>query len=245
MKNPFESVKNFLGMNKKPGEQMEYEIRREQANIDKKLAAKEYRQKQISECAAALNDCRMTFNQTILHENALAADMRRHGLDATKQRIRVREAAIGIMVVDQALFELQSINSESELNNAMNKMGVALRQLQRVDNSTSAVSGSTERILRKWYPAYDQDIAETETQAPTVDIPEEIREKIDDSFVKNLMDGDSFEMAMLKSSLNTKESTSTRSSADDLFEQIASSGKHAKSSSENYDDVVSKYTDNF
>lgn len=245
MKKIFGNMKNFFGMNKNPGEQVEYDIRAEQAAIDKKLAAKERRQKQISECAAALHDCRMTFNQTILHENALAADTRRRGFDPVKQRVRVREAAIGIMVVDQALLELQSINSEAELNGAMNKMGMALRQLKRVDNSTTAVSGATERVLRQWYPAYDKEIAEAEAENTVVEIPMEIQEKIDDTFVKNLMEGDSYEIAMLKSSLGSKQADFARSDADDLFEQISNSGKQPAAGDTNYDDVISKHTGRF
>ena len=245
MKNPIESIKKIFGKEKKPGEQMEAEVRRQQAEIDKRMAEKARRQKQVADCAAALNDCRMTFNQTILHENALAADTRRRGFDAGKQRVRVREAAIGIMVVDQALLELQSVNSESELNIAMNKMGTALRQLKRLDSSTAAISGSTERILRQWYPAYDQEIAEAKAEDLIVDIPDEIQERIDDTFVKNLMAGDSYEIAMLKSSLNAQKPAYARTAADEMFDQIAGSGRKNRSDEKSFDDVISKHTDHF
>ena len=117
-----------------------------------RMEAKETRQRKIEDCAAILRDCRFTFNRTIGVENALAGEMQRKGFPTTKQHDRVRDAAIGILVVDHALYELQSINSEADLNSAMNKMGMALRQLRRIDNSSAAVSSSTEKIIRQWYP---------------------------------------------------------------------------------------------
>lgn len=164
------------------------------------LDAKAARQRKIEDCAAVLRDCRFTFNKTINVENSLAAEMRRKGYPTTKQHARVKDAAVGILIVDQALYELKSINTETDLNSALNKMGMALRQLRRIDNSSTAVSGSTEKIIRQWYPTglSSEEIAK-DLEDPTLpEVPLDISSIVDESFVQNMMQGDSFELCMLK-----------------------------------------------
>ena len=164
------------------------------------LDAKAARQRKIEDCAAVLRDCRFTFNKTINVENSLAAEMRRKGYPTTKQHARVKDAAVGILIVDQALYELKSINTETDLNSALNKMGMALRQLRRIDNSSTAVSGSTEKIIRQWYPngLCSEEIAK-DLEDPTLpEVPLDISSIVDESFVQNMMQGDSFELCMLK-----------------------------------------------
>ena len=133
-------------------------------------------------------------------ENSLAAEMRRKGYPTIKQHARVKDAAVGILIVDQALYELKSINTETDLNSALNKMGMALRQLRRIDNSSAAVSGSTEKIIRQWYPAglSSEEIAK-DLEDPTLpEVPVDITSIVDEAFVHNMMMGDSFELCMLK-----------------------------------------------
>ena len=164
------------------------------------LDAKASRQRKIEDCAAVLRDCRFTFNKTINVENSLAAEMRRKGYPTTKQHARVKDAAVGILIVDQALYELKSINTETDLNSALNKMGMALRQLRRIDNSSTAVSGSTEKIIRQWYPTglSSEEIAK-DLEDPTLpEVPLDITSIVDETFVQNMMLGDSFELCMLK-----------------------------------------------
>lgn len=247
MKNPFDSIKNMLGINKKPGAQMDYDIASEQRDIDRKLAVKEKRQKQVSECAAVLRECRFTFQKTITVENALAGDMRRKGYDTTKQKTRVREAAVGILVVDQALYELQSINSEADMNSAMNKMGMALRQLRRLDNSTTAISGSTERILRKWYPSALEEEGQAEVNAANTatEIPPEMRDKIDEAFVQNLMFGDSYEMCMAKASMAPRNTDPTRSQRDEMMEELRRAIPDDEPHDDNADEIVRMHTNKF
>lgn len=164
------------------------------------LDAKAARQRKIEDCAAVLRDCRFTFNKTINVENSLAAEMRRKGYPTTKQHARVKDAAVGILIVDQALYELKSINTETDLNSALNKMGMALRQLRRIDNSSTAVSGSTEKIIRQWYPTglSSEEIAKDLEDPSLPEVPLDISSIVDESFVQNMMQGDSFELCMLK-----------------------------------------------
>lgn len=234
-----------------PGDDFIKDAAKIQKATERRLDAKEKRQIQIEECGAVLRDCRSTFQQTILVENALAADMRRKGYDTSKQSKRVREAAIGILVVDQALFELQSINSEADLNSAMNKMGMALRQLKRVDNSTAAISNSTERIVEKWYPGAMSQLANASDAdaVPSMEVPESERSKIDDTFIENLMRGDSYEMAMFKHNLAPAAPAAAdhpvRTSRDDILEQVRATVRQEPAAEEDNSDLIDSYSGKF
>ena len=188
-----------------------------------RMEAKEARQRKIDDCAIILNDCRFTFTKTIAVENALAAEMRLKGYPTTKQHARVQDSAIGILIVDQALYELKSINSEADMNSAMNKMGMALRQLRRLDNSSAAVSNSTEKIIRQWYPAglSSEEFAK-DLEDPTLpEISEDVHSIIDETFVQNMMMGDSFELCMLKRQQAPKEDP-TRNDRAEMMEKVRS-----------------------
>lgn len=244
-----DNLKKKVTKEQAPGDDFNDAVARGHNATAKRLEAKEKRQRQIEECGAVLRDCRSTFQKSIIVENALAGDMRRKGYDTTKQRNRVREAAIGILVVDQALFELQSINSEAEMNSAMNKMGMALRQLRRVDNNTAAISSSTQRIVEKWYPgALTEELQPEDAAAlPAMEVPQEMRSKIDEAFVENLMLGDSYEMAMYKHNLAPAAPTadSNRTNRADVLDQVRAAVRKEPDSGEDYSDVISQHTGKF
>lgn len=191
-----------------------------------RMEAKEARQRKVEDCANVLRDCRFTFNKVIAVENALAGEMRRKGYPTNKQHARVQDAAVGILIVDQALYELKSINTEADMNSALNKMGMALRQLRRIDNSSAAVSGSTEKIIRQWYPngLCSEEIAK-DLEDPTLpEVTDDINSVIDESFVQNLMAGDSFELCMLKRQQAPKVDP-TRAGREDLMDRVRSATK--------------------
>lgn len=197
----FDKLKNLMKKTPEaPGDSFLNAVEKAYKKEKRTLDAKASRQRKIEDCAAVLRDCRFTFNKTINVENSLAAEMRRKGYPTTKQHARVKDAAVGILIVDQALYELKSINTETDLNSALNKMGMALRQLRRIDNSSTAVSGSTEKIIRQWYPTglSSEEIAK-DLEDPTLpEVPLDITSIVDESFVQNMMQGDSFELCMLK-----------------------------------------------
>ena len=188
-----------------------------------RMEAKEARQRRIEDCANVLRDCRFTFTKTIAVENALAAEMRLKGYPTTKQHARVQDSAIGILIVDQALYELKSINSEADMNSAMNKMGMALRQLRRIDNSSAAVSGSTEKIIRQWYPAglSSEEFAKDLEDPPLPEISEDVHSIIAETFVQHMMMGDSFELCMLKRQQAPKEDP-TCNERTEMMEKVRS-----------------------
>ena len=206
-----------------PGDSFLAAVDKAYRKTEKTMEQKAARQRKIEDCAAVLRDCRFTFNKTIAVENARAAEMRMKGYPITKQHARVQDSAIGILIVDQALYELQSINTEADMNSALNKMGMALRQLRRIDNSSAAVSGSTEKIIRQWYPAglSSEEFAK-DLEDPTLpEISEDVHSIFDETFIQNMMMGDSFELCMLKRQQAPKEDP-TRNDRAEMMEKVRS-----------------------
>ncbi len=205
---------------KSASEQRQKKLDKQFAKNEKSRNRTEARQKQIMDCRAVLEECRFSFQKSILVENSRAAEMRSKGFSCNEQRGRVREAAVGILVVDQALFELKSITSESELNSAMNKMGMALKQLRRLDNSATAISGATKKTLLKWYPYPLEENEGDKSVYSELEVPSELRDKIDANFVGNLMEGDSFELAMMKANRNPKHDFEAHGESDAMMDSI-------------------------
>lgn len=204
----------------KPGDSFLDAVNKAYKKSLSRMEAKEARQRKIDDCAIVLNDCRFTFNQIISVENSLAAEMRRKGLPNTKQYARVRDCAVGILIVDQALYELKSIHTEDDLNGAMNKMGMALRQMRRIDNSSAAVSNSTEKIIRQWYPDGLFTNREEEPEGPVLpEVSDELSNIIDENFIQNMMDGHSFERCM-KMRQQAPKSDPTRNERAKLMEEV-------------------------
>ena len=204
----------------KPGDSFLDAVNKAYKKSLSRMEAKEARQRKIDDCAIILNDCRFTFNQIISVENSLAAEMRRKGLPNTKQYARVRDCAVGILIVDQALYELKSIHTEDDLNGAMNKMGMALRQLRRLDNSSAAVSNSTEKIIRQWYPEGLFTNKEEDPEGPALpEVSEELTGIINEDFIQNMMAGHSFERCMMMRQQAPK-SDPTRNERAKLMEEV-------------------------
>ena len=243
----FDDVKKMFTKEEAPGDDFLKTVEKNHKATEKRLAAKSKRQIQIEECGAVLRDCRATFEKSIVVENALAIDMQMKGYDPVKQRNHVREAAIGILVVDQALFELQSINSQTEMNSALNKMGMALRQLRRVDNNSAKVSGSTQKLIEKWYPGALSTELEDEDEAnlPGMEVPEEMRSTIDSSFVENLMRGDSYDIAMFKHNLAPVAPASTSSNAGKILNDVRTAVHQDPAPSTDHTSVIKQHTGKF
>ena len=214
--------KNLFKKDETPEEKLRRELEKAQKETDKKNDKLVQRQKKTAECYAVLAECYRTFEKTIVLENSRVYELQSMGFDSNDQRARVREAAIGMLVAKEAMIKMERISTDEELNSAMNKMGMALKQVQRLDDSSSAISESTRRTLRKWYPyPLEENEADKEMNAK-LEIPEEIRDRIDDSFITKLMNGVGFEACLLESRYKKPETRSqVQSSLDAGMDAIA------------------------
>lgn len=206
----------IFGRELAPGEQYKKDVEATYKQMQKVMATEKNKRDHIAKCVILMKDCRSKFVSAIMSEREIANKKKHTGFLTDRERTRIHEAAIGIMTVDTALFDLDSISSEADLNKAMNNMGKALLQLIRLDNSTVAIGNSAKNFIDMFYPGFKSLVSDSENytavkkaaesakKGPATDIvsiyeiPEEIRARINDTFVDNLMAGDSYEMAMFK-----------------------------------------------
>lgn len=191
------------------------------------------REAQVRECRSVMNDCRGAFEQAIRTERDIAIKKKRDMIPVDREQTRIREAAIGILVTEMALLDLESISSEMDLNSAMNQMGKALKQLVRLDNSVSSISSTSRKFIDMFYPGFRSMIEGTEQYtfakkaqqelqkgeerniASMYEIPKQLRDRIDDTFVENLMAGDSYQMAKLKAASQARQPSANLDISDE------------------------------
>lgn len=203
-----------------PEEQRNKNLRTAYKKNERKRQDLETRQKKISECCAVLNECYNTFENMIIAENSRVEELRGMGFDYSDQRARVRNAAIGMLVAKEAMIKMRRINTEAEMASAMNRMGMALKQLQRLDDSNCSISNSTKKVLMQWYP-YPLEANEADQAAyAQLVIPDEIRERVDDRFVTNLINGIPFDDCLLDSMRVDSASCKKMEDLEDAMAQI-------------------------
>lgn len=208
----------IFGKKKNVDPEKEYNdaIDAEYKRMEKLRAKRNSRQEHIVECVTTMRDCRTSFNQAIMTERDIAKRKQRSAIPIDRERTRIREAAIGILTVDMALYELETVRSEADLSAAMNQMGKALKQLVKLDNATPNISNSSRNFMDLFYPGFRSMVDETENYiyvkkdkdkskqgegidiASMYEIPAEIRNRINNTFVENLLQGDSYDIAMFK-----------------------------------------------
>lgn len=190
-------LKNFVnkitGADRTTAQVYEDNMAKRQKVFDKILKEKSALQKMQGECAAVLDACAETFATCINVERARAKHKSEDGFDTSTEHSRIREAAVGILIAREAKYKLDAITSESDLNMAMNRLGMALRQLHRMDNSSVAVSAFNEKILEQWCPGVVSEVSDlTSTK---LEVPAEMRAQINDNFVSFLVDGYNYDYA--------------------------------------------------
>lgn len=210
----FENVKKMFRKEETVEQKIAREIEEENKKIIKKNKDYVSRQEKIMDCRAALAECYDFFQRSIIIENARNAELESTGLLDSDHRDRVREAAIGMLIAKQAIIKLEHINNDGELNRTINQMGMALRQVQRLDDSTNAISYSTKKTLKRWYPyPLEENIADKEMNTQLA-VPQDIRDKIDNDFIDGLIDGDSFDECLMRSVRKSKNKSKLKSDYD-------------------------------
>lgn len=215
-------INNIKKMFKKE-ETTEGKIEREIREIYKKTEKKEKsqiaRREKIMECRAVLDECYNYFQNTIIIENSRTNDLESKGYIDNDHRDRVREAAIGMLVAKQAIIKLKRITTDGELNSTINQLGMALRQIQRLDNSTNAISYSTRKELNKWYPYPLEENKADKEMREKLEVPADIRDRVDDEFITSLINGVSFDECV-KRSVSKKKSSKTQNDYDMKMDMI-------------------------
>lgn len=218
-------INKIFGGEKSANQAYHDAVEAEYKRMEKVRAKRGSRQAHINECVAVMKDCRTKFNQAITDERKIALKKNHSGIPTDRERNRIRDAAIGILTVDMALFDLESIKSEADLNAAMNQMGKALFQMIRLDQTNTNISTTSRSFIDLFYPSFKNMVEEENNYTVAkqkkekvkrgegtdimaiYEIPKEIRDRIDDTFVDNLMQGDSYTIAMYKARMKPTQKT--------------------------------------
>ena len=229
---------------KKPGENIDHMTKQIKKETSKRLAEKEHFQEKAINIGVILEECRFKFKQSILLASTQATEATLKGIQPVMQREIVREAAIGLLVVDRAEYELKSIRSENELSTAMNSLGMALRQLRRLGNTSSNISRSSERIIEQIFPgALNAEASGSYTDViASMEVPAEIRSRVNEGFVDDLMNGDSPDWIIMKESILPRNDA-RHTHREDLLNAVRQSAK-AEADDQNTD-IFAKYQDHF
>lgn len=203
-----------------PEEKMAKELAKAKQINDMKRRPLEQRQIKISECYAVLQECYNTFEKTIILENSRVLELRSQGFGFNEYRSRIREAAIGMLVAKEAMIKMRQISTDEEMVKAMNQMGMALKQVQRLDSSSKAISESTKRTLKKWYPYPLEESPSADSVYAQLSVPQEIRDRIDEKFISDLMQGIGFEACLLDSATRSVQISEKKSQLDADMEII-------------------------
>ena len=175
MRNLFDGKDRERRQAEKKVEQMKREWR---AQVDERLMR--------AECRADLLACRKKFEAAIFRERQNIRDRQQRGTYSQRQidrcKTRIRNAATGIMIVEDALDELEHAGADFDISATMNSLNLALGRLGHISDSTPDLGGFFfQRRLKRLYTS-DDEITDALSQIP---LPDDV--KIEDSFLEMLM----------------------------------------------------------
>ena len=113
---------------------------------EKKMKASIIAQLKPMECDMKLQKCDEEFREVIEREKTLLRQRELYNQSTAECRNRIRQAAIGRVVVRSARAELQQAANEDRLNRAWNALGVSVRQLYKL-YGTEVKEKNNEAIL--------------------------------------------------------------------------------------------------
>lgn len=86
-------------------------------------------QNDLAVCRGKLEVCKNDFNRTIKKEARSIAEGKRIGADTTIQEMTLWDAAVGYMLVKDAIYQLKTIATFDSVNHAYDMLGAAIDQI--------------------------------------------------------------------------------------------------------------------
>lgn len=139
----------------------------------------------IAEYAAKLAGSKDVFERTITLERLNVLERRKNRVSDAACKERIHDAAVGLLAVQEAEFELRSVSNARELESAMKSLEKVLKCMYRLDPGTSITKGE----VRKSRGLEFDDTAEPVTYADRAAL-------VDERFVENLIQGESLESCL-------------------------------------------------
>lgn len=132
------SISEMLEDAKASVKQMEKKHNFKKANKDREAAVQ--LQYDLGLCRAKLERCKKQFNQTIREQSRHIEKGRSEGHDVLVQEQILWDAALGYLLVRDAIFALESVNNYDTVEHAYELLDVAVKQM----------SGKKEKPARNW-----------------------------------------------------------------------------------------------
>lgn len=187
---------DFFDKSKKEERALKKERRKKDKLWQKKLA----RDLSYADCASTLEICGTEFDTIIKLERMRYQERLDKGLDFKNQKERMINAAKGRRIVDQAKAELEDNRYTEDLNSSINYLCLALKQLNRVSDSTPYISKQFFKRTKGLFDSEQDYIAELNE----LEVPEDVDSLVRGSFVENLLAGDNYDTCLRKSIQGSK-----------------------------------------
>ncbi len=151
--------------------------------------------KKIADIYATLKKCDRDFDGSINSEIKKIKELQATGVSVFEsEKIRIQQAAIGKILVKRTMIELNHAETEDQLENAIDMLGKVIGQTKRVQGGILAGIGmSSMKNIDEAVPSNQSKEIMHEYVNGSFEVPEEITNKIDDTFVDNLIRGIDFE----------------------------------------------------
>lgn len=198
-------------------------------NREEKKRAKERRKKNelwkkklaesltYTDCAATLDQCEQKFKISIRMERTRYVERQKQGLSTNRQQERIRNAARGLRIVQEAKAELEDSRLDGNLAETINMTCLAMKQMQRISDHTATISLAFNKRAQKLFGSRE----EYENELNEMELPTHIEKDIDQRFVDDLIAGKSYEEA-LHEKLSGRPLPTGGDNAEDLYQAIDS-----------------------
>lgn len=155
---------------------------------DLKDKAAIYVQNKRDACDVKLQKCDEEFRNVIESEKELIRKRKIYGQPTEESYERVRQAAIGRIVVRSARAELQQKANEDRLNRALNGLGISIRQLYHL-YGTEVKEKNADAILSMLGSSGEEleEVKECLKNLGQYDVPEETDSLVGSEFVHELL----------------------------------------------------------
>ena len=168
-----------------------------------------------TDCAATLDQCEQKFKISIRMERARYQERQKEGLPTNRQQERIRNAARGLRVVQEAKAELEDSRLDGNLAETINMTCLAMKQMQRISDNTASISFAFNKRAQKLFGSRE----EYENELNEMELPKHVEQDIDQRFVDDLIAGKSYEEA-LHDKLSGRPLPSGGEHAEDLYKAV-------------------------
>ncbi len=160
------------------------------------IAGKVKAQQKIIQCRVQLETCDEEFCEVIESERELIAEKEKLSLPAGDSRNRIRQAALGRLVIRSALIDLKNSTSENRVNRAMDQLGESLRRLYNIRGKDIGKRNRDAICAMLPGAANVEEVLAKIEQENKYTVPPELNALVDENLVDDLISGEDWERCL-------------------------------------------------